>query len=66
MSMTDTQLLDYCEAVMKSGKADARYLNNYTFILGTMTFTINRAGGRTFRELVEKHFHKSITERLTK
>lgn len=66
MSMTDTQLLDYCEAVMKSGKADARYSNNYTFILGTMTFTVNRAGKQTFRELVEEHFLKAITERLMK
>lgn len=63
--MTDTQLLDYCEAVMKTAKHDARYPDSYTFMLGTMCFTINRSS-KTFRELIEEHFHKAITERLTK
>lgn len=66
MSMTDTQLLDYCEAVMKRGKDDARYPDNYTFMLGTMTFNVSNRDPSTFRESVEAHLHKTITERLMK
>ena len=64
--MTDTQLLDYCEAAMKSGKDDTRYAENYVLMLGTMTFHVYRYDTQTFRELVEAHFHRAITERLVK
>ena len=66
MSMTDTQLLDFCESALKQAAGDGRYPANYTFILGTMTLSINRLGSETFRELLEKEFHKRITERLMK
>ena len=66
MSMTDTQLLDFCESMLKQGAADERYPLNNNFMLGTMTFTISRRSSKTFREMIEEQFHKRITERLMK
>jgi hypothetical protein len=65
MSMTDTQLLDFCEAVMESAKNDSRYPLSYNFMLGNMTFVISRRQ-TNLREMLEAEFQKRVIARLLK
>jgi len=66
--MTDTEILDFCEASIKERMADGRWNSQPTKChIGTASITLyDRKDARTLRELLVEARLKQITERLMK
>jgi hypothetical protein len=64
--MTDTELIDLCEASIKERMDNGRYPPNYMCHIGTMSFSLGTSETRTFRQLLTQAQLDQITRRLTK
>jgi hypothetical protein len=50
--MSDTALLDMCDAAILARANDKRYGGNYLCVIGTLSFSMGAAQTKTFRELL--------------